>query len=354
MTSEEIQAIVDSLPSIGGEVVVPAGIHRLSRPIRLPANKSIKFNGQGAATELVAEFASAPVLIIEGPYGGDRAFSKSVGHLKISRSREYVKKGDTEAVGLLIDSVAYIIVHDLHLTHQECGIKFQGDSGNATIRDCWFLQLVEEGVRIVGGANYTIERCFIEPNNVGILLDKCEAVWIRDCKIINGGGYEYGIVVRGERHVAFNIVQCILEGARHSSIFFEDGIDRSSIKDCWIGQSFPRQDGGGGNGIKLDAGCSRISISRNRIGDQHGAAIELYRSHGLMIDQNLFDGNGRDANAPVIYLSNSKEVRILQNRFEGGKAIAALQIGDLGGPSSSIYLEPNNDLEQFSGKDQIG
>lgn len=354
MNSKEIQTAVNSLiPLGGGEVRIPAGTHRLAEPIRLPANVPIRFIGQGAASELLADFSSAPVIVIEGPGGGDRAVSKNISHLKLSRVRSHVRTGDTSAVGLLIDNDAYIVIHDIHLTHQECGIKIQGNSGAITIHDCWFLQLIQEGVRITGGANYTVERCFMEIESIGIYLDQCEAVWMRDCKIINGGGYEYGVVARGERRHTINLTQCIIEGARRSGIFFEDSIDRSTVMDCWIGSSASRSEGGGGNGIKLDPGCSRISISRNRIGDQHGAAIEMYRVQGVTIDDNRFDGNGRVGDTAVIYLSNSAEVYIRRNRFEGGSAIAGLHIGSLGGSSRSVFLLPDNDFEQFSAPTEL-
>ncbi|MEI5913551.1 right-handed parallel beta-helix repeat-containing protein [Bacillus albus] len=352
MTSEEIQEMINSLPEEGGEIRIPVGIHQLSSPIRLPANKSIRLVGHGAASELRAGFSSNPVVFIGSDGGGDRRYSKDISHLKLSRSPEYLKPEDSNAIGLLVDSVAYITIHNIHLTHQNCGIKIQGDSANATILDCWFLLNIQEGIRIAGGANYTVERCFIEPSGIGLYLDQCEAVWARDCKIINGGGYEYGIVVRGKRHTDFNLIQCNLEGARHSAIFFEDGIDRSSIKDCWIGVSIKRPDGGGGNGIKLNPGCSRIYISQNRIGDQHGAAIEMYRADRVVIEDNLFDGNGLiiEEDVAVIELSNSKEIYIRRNRFEGGRAIAGLRIGKFGGESVSVFLQSDNDFSQFSGE----
>lgn len=77
----EIQQALDNLPAAGGEVVLPAGIFAIGRPVVLRrSNQSL--HGAGAATVLrLTDNANCPVIILGEPVNQPR---RTISHLRVS------------------------------------------------------------------------------------------------------------------------------------------------------------------------------------------------------------------------------------------------------------------------------
>jgi Right handed beta helix region len=81
VTGAEIQKALDSLPDAGGEVILPAGDFRISRPIVLRRDNQ-SLCGAGLATILrLADFANCPVIIMGDPVDQPSSTAK---HLLVS------------------------------------------------------------------------------------------------------------------------------------------------------------------------------------------------------------------------------------------------------------------------------
>jgi hypothetical protein len=323
-TRATIQARIDDTTNSGFVPIEPGHI-KLDRPLVVGHSRSVILQGSGPATILEADFDSAPVIDLQGATEGKRDVHRVIRDMVITRGSN--RRSDPIACGIMATQQANLTLSGLVFLQHPWGVR--ADRGTEwRITDCKFTLGCTNGIRFHKTINVYMNGCILEIAGVGIEVTgdaafSAHSVHLSQCQIVNGAGYDYGVIFDGMGDAstgtnggdANSMTQCVLEGARHSHVYFLNKASNSLIANCWFGKASRRSNGGGGNGIQVDPNCHRISISNNRFGGQFGTAVTLDRVQIALIQGNRFEGT-EDHAGSHIHMHGCSYATVANNIFE--------------------------------------
>lgn len=291
-----LQAALDALPKHGGTIFIPAGKHRIDRPVakKLMEGQHLSIVGEGRGSVLVnTNTAGEPLLQITGVVGSwwpdlrmtirDLTFE---GNHRSGDGLVVMFPNDT-----LVDTCFF-------LSHGGHAIRLAPQGTNVTVRDCW-MRDCKRGVRAEGIHHLTLHGNQTRRLNGG--QEQGEHVYLgwscREIRVVNNH-FAYGdntaIILDGTaQHVIANNT---IEGFRIS--IEARGVDakkpRDHCRDIAITSNYLHSD----IGVRLTGPCRGFAITGNNFINNTEAAVLIEQAEGAgkhaitgnMIRKSVYDG----------------------------------------------------------------
>lgn len=338
-------AIKDKVSNGGGTVLIPSGTHIIEETLVLDGDR-VQLVGEGASSKIVAFNAEMAVLEIHGEH-------HRVSNLTISRRLNPTQ----ESCGIFTDQSRFVRFDNIHFESHGVGLKVGSKTQFIHTSNCWFTGgKFDSGIHFLGdderelNADYTVNGCFIEPGNRGIVMSgNSNGIFISDTSVINGGPYNYGIVSEGNGFARY-ILGCNIENALQQQIFIGPNCNRITVANCWLGAG--DQKGDTRSGIQIEPGADTIKIMGNRIGDQRLFGI-LSRGNNVIIQGNDLNGNvNTSKDLPSILIEGGNHILLTGNRVRSEAQSSSVRLQDFGDNMLSFCMIQGNDLISRKGSNE--
>lgn len=299
-------AINDAEAAGGGVVFFPKGIYKISSTLTV-TKSNVQLEGTGSGS-IVAMATSTGAVIKIGdqstPRNSWNSAYNTVKNLTIDRSVPPDPNYSVHAsYGIFVEYALHTTIDSVNIFNAGYGIAV-GVKGESGIPN-QFTNIVNSNIRIQGskfgttgfpganivywqGADHKLETSFLEPTHIGVYMTEgSNAIQLSSTTIINGGPYNYGVIMDGDGFARY-INNCIIENALYQQIYMTGSTQRNSITNNWIGAG--DINGTTRVGIQVDHGVIKTIIANNRIGHQRKAGIQSSGSD-ILIQGNILEEN---------------------------------------------------------------
>ncbi|GGD88918.1 glycosyl hydrolase family 28-related protein [Paenibacillus nasutitermitis] len=363
-----IQNAINAAQSAGGGVVFfPKGTYKISSTLRVTAH-NVQLEGTGKGSVVFLNKSTDAVIHIGDTTDMHNTTHNKVKNLTIDRSVAPNSNVTTSpSYGIRIDRARFTTLEGVTVYNAAYGISVgvKNDSGlntqfvtiqNSLVMTTGSMRTtsVLPGANIVfwSGADYKLTSTFLEPTNVGIMMDgNSNGINIDKTTVINGAAYNYGIVSGGTGFARY-IVNCIVENAHHQQIYIAGGSSRVTVADSWIGAG-DEEGTSTRKGILIEEGTNKITIADNRIGDQQLQAIYSKGDNvtitGNILERNVVYNRTNPANCTTcdsLQIEGGKHVIVSNNRVFSDYDRNGIGLFDDGARTLNYYIITSNDTSE--------
>lgn len=305
-STDALQAACDA--GAGRTVYIPAGLYRITKPIRVKSGTQVMGAGF-CATKISTEKpigifylqkVSGPMTIIRdlwavGPIGGNwQGTGIWIDGCNGVTLRDCWVSG--LGTGIRVDGISDIWLRNIAFELNQRGIVVECKelypphvSGNLRLTDCYGYQNYQAGISLANCRGVQIEGCSATGSRYGILARNCADVTMTGFMVNQDGSpyHQFGIRLEDCEHVTagHNIIQGQAEYGLAAVRCKRVTLTANVIRDITAGP-----------GMIVDQ-CRLSSISANNVSGSGKDGIAIAASHDLSITGNVVDSYGRATGA---------------------------------------------------------
>ncbi len=363
-----IQSAINDAQSAGGGVVFfPKGSYKISSTLRVTGH-NVQLEGTGKGSAIFLDKSTDAVIHIGHTTDMHQTTHNKVKNLTVDRSvAPNSDVANSPSYGIRVEYARFTTIDGVTVYNAGYGISV-GVKG-ATGFNTQFANVLNSNVMVSGsmrgnavfpganvvfwsGADYKMSANFLEPTNVGVLMEgDSNGINIDTTTVINGAAYNYGIVSGGTGFARY-IVNCIIENAHHQQIYIAGSSSRVTVADSWIGAG-DEEGTATRRGILIEAGASRITIADNRIGDQQLQGIFSMGDNvtitGNMLERNVVYNRlnaGNCTTCDSVQIEGGKHVIVSNNRVYSDYDRNGIGLFDDGTRVLNYYIVTDNDTSE--------
>ncbi len=287
-----IQKALDEASGTGRYVILKAGIHEITEPIRMPSNVTLA--GEGLGTVIMGYKSASHYAIVNAGYD---MHDVTLSNFVIEGAKDHNQDEDPNG-GRFNRTMRY--------SPHKGGISFlatsRGKMSNITLVNISVINFSKNGVQISGARNLTVTGCNFSDNGSGIIpgpklhhnlsmqyvsggritdcrldgsiagcglsMSDCQGLTVADCEVARNAWY--GIIAADCRNI--RVKGCLIEG----------------------------NDAAGVRAEYLKGGCADMTVENNRIQYNAGRAVEMTSPVNPSVRDNRCEMNGGESRQVAI------------------------------------------------------
>ncbi len=358
-------AINDAQSAGGGVVFFPKGSYKLSSTLEITGH-NVQLEGTGKGSSVFLNKGEDAVIHI-GTGTGQTTHNK-VKNLTIDRSvAPNADIVNSPSYGIRVEGARFTTLDGVNVYNAAYGISV-GLKGNTQL-NTQFVTILNSNVMTTGsmqptsvfpganivfwsGADYKLSKTFVEPTNIGVLMEgNSNGINIDSTTVINGAAFNYGIMSVGNGFARY-IVNSILENAHHQQIYIGGESERVTVANSWIGAG--DEEGTTTRiGILIESGARKVTIADNRIGDQQLQGIfskgDNVTITGNLLERNVVRNRLNPANCmscDSLQIEGGKHVIVSENRVFSDFDRNGIGLYDDGARKLNYYIVTSNDTSE--------